>query len=147
MTRLLLAGIGLVATAGLVPAQDKKADDRVKVEVLLATEHLPKGLKAGTRVDLKMVTGKTVGPRNLTDYNTSPVAADLEVAEVTTVEKPANPEAAVRVQLLVGKDLAEKVKKIRDEVVSVVERKGDGTVVRKMKPVTLRLELSKPEKK
>ncbi len=147
MTRLLLAGIRLVATIGLVPAEDKKADDRVKVEVLLATEHTPKDLKAGTRVDLKLVTGKTVGPRGLTLYRTSLVVADVEAASVTTVDKPATPEAAVRVQLLVGKDMAEKVEKTRDRMVTVIEPQKDGGVVSKMKPVTLRLELPKPDKK
>ena len=147
MTRLLLIGIGLVATVGLVWAQDKKADDRVKVEVLLATEHLPKDLKAGARVDLKMVTGKTTGPKGLTAYTTSLVAADVEIASVESVEKPANPEAAVRVQLLVPKDMAEKVEKTRDHKVKVVERKDDGSVESKLKPVTLRLELPKPDKK
>jgi hypothetical protein len=147
MTRVLIALIGLVAMVGLGRAEDKKADDRVKVEILLATEHLPDGLKEGTRVDLKMVTGKTVAPRGLTLYNTSLVAADVEVASVTTVEKPETPEAAVKVQLLVPKDLAEKVEKIRDKKVTVVESQGNGTVERKQKPVTLRLELPKSDKK
>jgi hypothetical protein len=147
MTRLLLAGIGLVVTVGLIPAQDKKPDDRVKVAVLLATEHVPEGLKAGTRVDLKMVTGKTVAPKGLTVYKTSLVAADVEVASIAPVDKPATPEGAVRVQLLVAKDMAEKVEKTRDHMVMVVEAKGDGTVERKMKPVTLRLELPTPDKK
>src|ERR1700752_3984439 len=104
LNRLLLAGIGFVATIGLVPAQDKRADDRVKVEVLLATEHVPKDLKAGTRVDLKMVTGKTAAPNGLTVYSGSLVAANVEVASVAPVDKPATPEAAVRVKLLVSKD-------------------------------------------
>jgi hypothetical protein len=147
MTRLLLAGIGLVATVGLVPAQNKKADGRVKVEVLLATQHVPKGLKAGTRVDLKMVMGKTVGPRGLTLYRARLVAAGVEVASVARVDKPATPEAAVRVQLLVAKDMAGKVQKTRDHMVTVIERQADGSVERKRKPVTLRLELPKPDKK
>jgi hypothetical protein len=147
MTRLLLAGIGLVATVGFVPAQDKKADDLVKVEVLLATEHVPEGLKAGTRVDLKMVTGKTVGPNGLTAYRVALVAADVEVASVAPVDKPATAEAAVRVQLLVARDMAEKIEKTRDRMVTVVERQGDGSVVTKMKRVTLRLELPRPDKK
>jgi hypothetical protein len=150
MTRLLFAGIGLVAAIGLAAAQDKKddkKDDRVKVEILLATEHVPKDLKAGTRVDLKMVTGKTVTATGKTALTLSPVAADVEVASVAPVEKPANPEAAVRVNLLVPKDLAAKVEKTRDTMVMVVERQADGTVVRKTKPVILRLELPKADKK
>jgi hypothetical protein len=147
MTRMMLAGIGLVAMVGLALAQDKVADDRVKVEVLLATEHVPKGLKAGTRVDLKMVTGKTVGPNGLTVYTAPLVAADVEVASVALVDKPATLEAAVRVQLLVAKDVAGKVEKTRDHTVAVIERRDDGSVERKMKPVTLRLELPKSDKK
>jgi hypothetical protein len=148
MIRLLLAGIiGLVATVGLVPAQDPKADDRVKVEVLLATEHVPQGLKAGTRVNLKMVTGKTVGPKGRAVYATGLVAEDVEIASVAPVDKPANPEAAVRVYLLVAKDVAKKVEKIGDHLVTVVDRQGDGSVERKKKPVTLRLEPREPDKK
>src|SRR5262249_19826639 len=94
MTRLLRAGIGLVATVGLVAAQDKKADDRVEVEVHLATEHVPTGLRAGARVDLKMVTGKTIRPKGLTVYKAGLVAAGLEVASVAPVDQPATPEAA-----------------------------------------------------
>jgi hypothetical protein len=147
MTRLLLVGIGLVAIAGLIPGQDQKADDRVKVEIHLATENVPVGLKAGTRVDLKLVTGKTVGPKGLTLYSTSLVAADIEVASLVNVDKPATPEAAVRAQLLVAKDMAGKVEKTRDQMVNVVERQPNGLVVNRMKPVTLRLELPKAAKK
>ncbi len=146
MTRLLLAGVGLVAAAGLAPAQDKKADDRVKVEVLLAAEHVPQGLKAGARADLKRVMSKIVAPNGLTAYRTALVAADVEVVSVTPVDKPATPEAAVRVQLLVAKELAERVEKARGRMVTVVERRGDGGVERKTKPATLRLELPKPDK-
>jgi hypothetical protein len=63
------------------------------------------------------------------------------------VEKPATPEAAVRVQLLVAKAMAGKVEKMRDHMVTRVERQGDGSVVRKKTPVTLRLEMPKPDKK
>jgi hypothetical protein len=147
MTRLLLAGIWLIALAGLVPGQEGKADDRVKVDVLLSEENVPKGLKAGNRVDLKMVTGKSITPKGVVSLNTVPVAPDLEVASVTNVEKPATPLAAVKVQLLVPKDLAAKVEKTRDRMVSVVERTKDGGVVRKMIPVILRLELRKADEK
>jgi hypothetical protein len=147
MTRLLLTAIGLMASAGFVTAQDSKADDRVRVEVLLATEHVPKDLKAGTRVDLKMVMGKTVAPNGLTIYNTSLVAAAIEVASVALVEKPAAPEAAVRVHLLVAKDRAEKVEKTREHLVTVRERQADGSVLSQKKPVILRLELPKLDNK
>ena len=42
------------------------------------------------------------------------------------MDKPANPEAAVRVQLLVAKDMAGKVEQTRDRMVTVVERQGTG---------------------
>jgi hypothetical protein len=48
MTRLLFAGIGLMVMIGFVSAQDKNGYDRVRVEVGLATEHVPKGLTAYT---------------------------------------------------------------------------------------------------
>jgi hypothetical protein len=147
MTRLLLAGIGLAAMAGLVMAQDKKVDDHVKVEIFLATEHVPKDVKAKTRVDLKMVTGKTVAPNGFTVYRASLVAANVEVASVTAVEKPVTPEGAMRVELLVDKGLASKIEKTRDHMVTVRERLGNGTSVRNTKPVTLRLELSTADKK
>jgi hypothetical protein len=147
MTRFLLAVIGLVAPVGVVAGDDKKADDRVKVEILLATENVPKDLKAGARVDLKVVTGKTVTPRGVTSLSTMLVAADVEVASVKLLEKPDSPEAAVRVNLLVAKDLAAKVEKVRDTKVRVVEAQSDGTVVRKMIPPTLRLELPEADKK
>ena len=113
----------------------------MKVDVFVGTEHVPMGLKAGTLVDLKLVTGKTVAPRGRTLYATSPVAAGVEVALVAPVEKPAHPEAAVRVQLLAAKDLAAKIEKARDQIVDVVERQPDGVVASKKKAVTLRIEL------
>jgi hypothetical protein len=147
MTRLLLAGIGLIAAFGFATAQDKKEDDRVKVEVLLATEHVPEGLKAGTRVNLMMVTGKTVTPKGQVAYTTGAVALDIEIASVEKVDKPATPEAAVKVNLLMPKDTSAKVEKARDQMVMTFERQADGTIVRKMKPITLRLELPKADKK
>ena len=75
------------------------------------------------------------------------VTAAVEVASVEPVDKPATPEAAVRVQLLVAKDRAEMVEWHRDRKVTVFERQPDGSRVRQTKPVTLRLELPKPDKK
>src|SRR5215831_1220548 len=50
-----------------------------------------------------------VGSPGLTAYTAPLVAADVEVASVAPVDKPAAPEAAVRVQLLVARDMAGKV--------------------------------------
>lgn len=146
MTRLLLVGIGVVAVLGLAPAQDQNADDRVKVEVTLATEHVPKELKAGARVDLKFVTGKNVSATGATVYTSQLWAANFEVASVTAVDKPASPEEAVRVQLFVAKDKAKGVESFRDTKIEVIERQADGSAVRKKKPLILRLELFNPNK-
>ena len=78
MTRLLLVGFGLVAMAGLVSGQDQKADDRVKVEIHLSTEHVPMGLKAGTRVDLKLVSDITVSKDLAVLVETRPSTIDSD---------------------------------------------------------------------
>ena len=70
-----------------------------------------------------------------------------KVGAVAPMDKAATPETLVRVQLLVAKGRAGKIQKARDHIVTVVERQGDGTVVRKMIPVALRLELSNSDKK
>jgi hypothetical protein len=151
MTKGLLVGLALVALVGDPgPAQEKaKAEpaERVKVVAFFAAEHVPVGLKAGTRVDLKVVVGKTVSPRGLVAYNTTTLVADIEVASVTPVEKPDTPDKAVKVELLVPKGQAERVEKTRDHLVTVIETVSGGTPERKTKPVTLRLELPEPGKK
>ena len=141
MSRRTVAVV-LLMMVGYASAEDIKAEERVKVEINLATEHMIKDLKAGARVDLKMVMGKTTSPKGLTVYNTAMVAANVEVAKIEQVEKPETPEGAVKVQLLVNKDLAAKVEKARDTLVTVVEGRES-----KMKPVPLRLELPMPAKK
>ena len=58
-----------MASLGVAGAQDKgkgesikasPAQERVKVEVALATEHVPVDLKVGAKVDLRQVTGATI---------------------------------------------------------------------------------------
>lgn len=147
MTRLLLTGIGLVAAVGFVPAQERKADNRVKVDVFLATEHVPKDLDAGTRVDVKIVTGKTVNPKGQTLYQAVLVAKEVEVFSVLSWEKPLNSKAVAWKKLLMPKDVAEKEAAawvtllVPKDVAEKVE-KARGA---KEKPVTLRLELAEPD--
>lgn len=62
------------------------------------------------------------------------------------MNKPADPEAAVRVELLMPAPAAEKLQKIREQKVEEVERTDNGRVVRKMIPIHLRLEPTKPRK-
>ena len=49
--------------------------------------------------------------------------------------------------MLVARDMAGKIEKTRDQLVTVVERQGDGRVELKKKPLTLRLELPTADKK
>jgi hypothetical protein len=151
-----IAVLTLVTVAiGAGHAQDKgpQAQDKatpgytaVKVELALATVHVPKGLKAGMKVDLKHVTSATVAPNGLAAYSTVLVVEGLEVVSVTQVEKPADPEQAVKVEVKGTKQQAEKVEAIKARRVNVSERRADGTVGSTRRPPTLRLELSKADK-
>jgi hypothetical protein len=76
-----------------------RADDKVNVEVWLATEHVPKDLKAGMMVDLSWVRGKTQTSGGVVSYSTSVVTRGCEVVSVTHVEKPKEPEQAVKVEI------------------------------------------------
>lgn len=146
MKRLLLVCIGFATLAGVLPAQEQKVIERVKVELFFATEHVPKNLKSGNLVDIKMVLGKTTGPRGITLYQTRLVAGNIEVASVTPLEQPQNPDEAVKVKLLVPKELIQKVEKIREQKVTVVETNPEGAPETKTKSVPLRLEMTKPVK-
>jgi hypothetical protein len=155
MCKNLVVVLSLVALCcGTVVTQEKKADppkaapaDKVKAELSLSAEHVPADLKAGTRVDLKVVTGKTVAPNGRTLYRTFTSVADVEVGSVTKVEKPTNPEEAVKVELLVTKEQAGKIDELKKREATRVEKAPGGGVTTKKAPLTLRLELTVPVKK
>jgi hypothetical protein len=128
------------------PAKSPAAGETVVVEVSLATEHVPEGLKAGDRVDLKNVLSKTTGPRGLVYYNARTIAPDVEVVSVTRVEEPKDPEMAVKVELRMPKPQAERVETIKKRLVTVVLRIPGGGTETRQKPLTLLLELHKADK-
>jgi len=145
-----MLAILMFVTAGSSYAQDKgksdsdnapAKDDLVKVEVALATEHAPEGLKANSRVHLNYVVGKAVTRNGTTRYTTNQIVKDVEVISVTQVEKPNESEQAVKVELRVTKDQADKIEKYKTHLVTVVETIPGGGTVTKKKPVPLRLEL------
>jgi hypothetical protein len=118
--------------------------EKVKVEVPFATEHVPDGVKVGARVNLTYVVSKITAGR-LTDYRTAPVAPDVEVAAVTKVDKPATPEEAVKVEFLVTKEQADKIKTFKEKLVTRVERQPGQPPVTVKKPLIFRIEVPKPK--
>ena len=122
-------------------------DEITKVEVSCAAEHVPDGLKAGARVDLMQVVGKSVTPTGKVSYSTSVLVQDIEVAAVTTMEKPKVPEQAVKVELRVTKAQAAVIESAKARLVTVTEATSDGRSKTERKPVPLRLEPTKAEKK
>jgi hypothetical protein len=136
---LLAVGYGDAVAAA------RGAEETTTVEVYVATEHSPEGLKAGAKVNLLSVNGKTVIPNGKVHYRTSTLAADVEVASVTQVEKPNSPAEAVKVELKVTKDQAAKIEMAKAHRVTVVERSPDGPKTEK-RPLTFRLEPTKADK-
>ena len=117
--------------------------DVSNVSVSLAAEHVPAGLKAGDKVTIQAVMGKTVGPNGITAYRTSDIASNATVVSVKHEPKPATPEQAFTVVLAVTKEQAAKIDEYKAHLVSVMEKKPDGTVAQTRKPVPLRVVLSK----
>jgi hypothetical protein len=124
------------------PAKAPGAAEKATVEVYVATEHVPTGLKPGAAVDLKVVSGKTVAPTGRVSYNTTTLAPDAEVASVTPVEKPQALERAVRVELRVTKGQAAAIERAKARLVTSVETTPGGRTKAEKKPVTFRLEQS-----
>src|SRR5262245_21934541 len=120
--RPLLTVVALAALSAALPAQEKGNDEKPKVEVALAAQHVPDGLKAGSRADLVMVVSTTVTATGLATVRTAPLAAGTEVLSVKREEKPADPLKAVLLELGVTKEQAAKIEKAKLHMVSVVER-------------------------
>jgi hypothetical protein len=115
--------------------------------VYCAAEHVPDGLKPGARVDLMQVVGKTVTPSGKVSYSMSGLAQGIEVVSVTTVEKPKVPDQAVKVELRVTKFQAAVIERAKARLVTVIEATSGGQTKRERKPIPLRLEPTKAEKK
>jgi hypothetical protein len=150
MVRQRFVALALAAAcSGPAPASARPADDeKVKVEVAFAAEHVPADLKAGARVDLLRVDGKTAASGKVL-YRTAAVVPNVEVASVTrAAEKPKEPEQAVKVELLATKEQAALIEKAKRTLVTVVETRPGAPPQTKRRPVTLRLEPAKqPDKK
>jgi hypothetical protein len=120
--------------------------EKVKIEVPFATEHVPDGVKVGVKVDLTYVVSKTTAAGR-TNYRTAPVVPDVEVAAITKVEKPTTPEEAVKVEFLVAKEQADKIKMFKEKLVERIETQPGQAPVNVKKPLTFRIEVPKPKEK
>jgi hypothetical protein len=132
--------LALALCCGSSSAQPEK----VKIEVPFATEHVPDGVKVGAKVNLTWVVSKTTAPGR-TNYRTAPVVPEVEVAAITKVEKPATPEEAVKVEFLVTKEQADKIKAYKEQLVERIERQPGQAPVRAKKPLIFRIEVPKPK--
>jgi hypothetical protein len=140
-----LVFVALCSASGAAAGQG--AEEKTKVEVAFAAEHVPADLKAGARVDLLRVDGKTAAGRMVL-YRTAVVVPNVEVASVTRAEKPKEPEQAVKVELLATKEQAALIEKAKRALVTVVENRPGAPPETKRRPVTLRLEpANQPDKK
>jgi hypothetical protein len=143
MSRQCAVALALLAVGGIAA---RGQDQTTKVEVSCAAEHVPDGLKAGARVDLMQVIGKSVTRTGKVSYSTSGLAQDIEVVSVTKVKKPKVPEQAVKVVLRVTRAQAAAIERAKARLVTVTQATSDGQSKTVRKPVPLRLQLTKGEK-
>jgi len=123
------------------------AQEKTKVELYFASENVVAGLKAGNRVDLKRLAGRSITPSGKISVVTNTIALDLEVASISQIEKPKSPEQAVKVELKATKIQAARIERAKAQLVTIMETDSDGTVKTTMKPVTLLLDLTEEKKK
>jgi DNA replicative helicase MCM subunit Mcm2 (Cdc46/Mcm family) len=144
MARQALMSLALAAACcpGAAASSPGGADNR-KVEVALAAEHA-RGVRPGDRVDLLQVVGAVTTATGRTSYSTSTVVRGVEVASVQRAENPPDPARAVRVELLLTPEQAAKVERLKAARVEVAETRPGGARETVKRPVTFRLEPSKP---
>lgn len=123
-----------------------RADEAVTIELYCASEHVPDGLKAGVRIDLMQVVGKTVTGGGKVSYSMTGVVGDVAVVSVKSVQKPKTPEQAVKVELRVTKAQAAVIEKAKVRLVNVTVATSDGDVKTERRTIPFRLELIKPKK-
>ena len=124
-----------------------RLEEMTKVEVALAAENVPDGVKVGSKVQLVYVAGRTVtGTGRVAERRSPVVSGSFEVLSVEKVEKPTDADQAVKVVLRVSKTRAERIETFKTHEVTVVERVG-GQAVTKKKTIPMVLELAKEEEK
>jgi hypothetical protein len=143
MFKRFVVALAAVTVCGLAA----RADDTTTLDVYFATEHVPVGLKAGNRVDLMKVMGKTVTPAGKVNYTAGGLAQNLEVVSVAPVPNPKTPEEAVKVELRVTNTQAKAIQAVMAKLVSVTEATSDGQTKTVSKAIPLRLEPAKLEQK
>ena len=141
MIKVAAVAMILAALAPFAQAQQESAPK--VIEIFLAPEHIPENLKAGDKIDLKMVTGKAgVGKRAL--YMSQTMAGGLEVKKVSRMEKPDEHGRSIRVELAAPATAAKTIEKAKAQLVTVVETvPGQGSTT-SLRPVPFRLEPTKP---
>jgi hypothetical protein len=137
----IIISLGLASEAAQGMGGD--ASPSQVVDIMLAAEHIPEGLKSGDKINLKIVTGKAgTGKRSI--YMTQNMATGLEVKRVSILEKPDEHGRSIRVELTVTSAQAKTLEKAKAQVITVIETvPGEGTTTGR-KPVPFRIELSKP---
>lgn len=114
-------------------------DESTTVEVFFAAENVPAGLKAGDKVSLHRLDGRSVTPSGKVSQTTTMLVPNAEVVSVKTVEKPKTPDLAVKIELRVKKSQARIVERAKTQLVNVMETSSGGNTKVVKKPVTLLL--------
>ncbi len=145
---LLALGLFLAPAVACTSSNQSKSDDeKAKVEIFLATEHVPAGLKAGAIVNLHSVSGKVVTRRGQVHYTTNLITKGCEVVSSTPIDKPKDSEQAVKVELRVTIYQSSLIEATKKRLVTVIETTSGRKKETVQKPVTLRLEMPPAEKK
>lgn len=113
------------------------------VEARFATDHVPIEMKPGSRVDLKQVVAMTLTATGKPKARTSDIVSNIEVVSVKRFDKPVEREQAIAVELRVTKDQAKSIEAVKSLRVKVLENIPGQPPMPAMRPVTLRLELSR----
>ena len=144
-TRRRLAAL-VLATACLAALAAEGKPEGASVKIPFAAKDVPAALKAGDRVNLKVVLGSTITAKGKALVRSKVFVADLEVVSVQRQAKPADPTKAVEVEVRTTKEKAAKVEKLKVATVTVVQKDVNGKTETKKKPVPLILELVNPAK-
>ena len=130
----------------MVPLQEKppaQEDQRPVVELRFAKEHVPANLPPGDKMDIMIVTGKTVTRTGQVSMSFKEFVRNAEVTFWEQVKEPKQPWEAVFVKLRVTPEQAEQIRKIKRVEVAVYDSQKKLT----KRPVPLHLERSKKDSK